>query len=80
MFYYGLDFHEAPNSILLISAFIITCEAFLRAPLHFGLWLKTFDVKPQVVEGEQSECGGTAVSKLASAVWLKGSFAKSSDL
>ena len=52
--YYGLDFHDlAPDSILLISAFIVTCEAFLRTPPHFGLWLKTFDVKPQVVEGSR---------------------------
>ena len=81
MFYYGLDFHDlAPDSILLISAFIVTCEALLRTPTHFSLWLKTFDVKPQVVEGEQAECGGSIVSKLASAVWLKGSSAKSSDL
>lgn len=81
MFYYGLDFHDlAPDSILLISAFIVTCEAFLRTPPHFGLWLKTFDVKPQVIEGEQAECGGATMSKLASAVSLKGSFAKSSDL
>ena len=51
MFYYGLDFHDlAPDSILLIS-----CEAFLRTPSHFGLWLKTFDVKPQLIEGEQAE-------------------------
>ena len=43
MFYYGLDFHVlAPNSFLYISAFIITCEAFLRISPHFGLWLKTF--------------------------------------
>ena len=28
MFYYGLDFHDlAPNSIILISSFIVTCEA-----------------------------------------------------
>ena len=81
MFYYGLDFHDlAPDSILVISAFIVTFEAFLRTTPHFVLWLKTFDVKPQVVEGEQAECGGAAVSKLASAVWLKRSFAKSSDL
>ena len=54
MFYYGLDFHDlAPDSILLISAFIVTCEAFLRTPPHFGLWLKTFDVKPQVIEGSK---------------------------
>ena len=53
MFYYGLDFHDlAPNSVLLISAFIITCEAFLRTPPHFGMWHKTFNVKPQMIEGE----------------------------
>ena len=52
MFYYGLDFHDlAPNSILNISAFIVVCEAFLRIPPHFGLWLKTFNVKPKVVGG-----------------------------
>ena len=33
MFYDGLDFHDvAPDSFLHISAFIITCEAFLRIP------------------------------------------------
>ena len=52
MFYYGLDFHDlAPNFILNISAFIVVCEAFLRIPPHFGLWLKTFNVKPKVVRG-----------------------------
>ena len=81
MFYYGLDFHDlAPNSLLHISSFIIVCEAFLCITPHFGMWLKTFDVKPQVVEGEQAECSGAIVNKLASAVWLKGSFTKSSDL
>ena len=63
MFYYGLDFHDlAPDSILHVSAFIITCEAFLRIPPHFGLWLKTFSVKPKVVDGEQVECGGATIS------------------
>src|SRR3954463_3132957 len=53
MFYYGLDFHDlAPNFILNISAFIIVWEAFLRIPPHFGLWLKTFNVKPKVVGGQ----------------------------
>ena len=52
MFYYGLDFHDlAPDSFLHISAFIVVCEAFLRITPHFGLWLKTFDVKPKMVEG-----------------------------
>ena len=54
MFYYGLDFHDlAPDSILLISTFIVTCEAFLRIPPHFGLWLKTFNVKPQMIGGSR---------------------------
>ena len=71
MFYYGLDFHDlAPDSLLHISSFIVVCEAFLRITPHFGMWLKTFDVKPQVIEGEQAECGGATVSKLASAIWL----------
>ena len=53
MFYYGLDFHDMdPNSFLNISAFIVVCEAFLRIPPHFGLWLKTFNVKPKVVSGQ----------------------------
>ena len=65
MFYYGLDFHDlAPNSILNISAFIVVCEAFLRIPPHFGLWLKTFNVKPKVVSGQQAECGGAMVGKM----------------
>ena len=81
MFYYGLDFHDlAPDAILLISTFIVTCEAFLRTPPHFGLWLKTFDVRPQVIEEEQAECGSVIIGRLASAVWLEGAFAKSSDL
>ena len=47
MFYYGLDFHDlAPDSTLLISTFIITCEALLQTPPHLSRWLKTFDVKP----------------------------------
>ena len=54
MFYYGLNFHDlAPNSVLLISAFIVTCEAFLRIPPHFGLWLKTFNVKPKMIAGSR---------------------------
>ena len=49
MFYYGLDFHDlAPDSFLHITTFIVVCEAFLRIPPHFGLWLKTFNVKPNV--------------------------------
>ena len=54
MFYYGLDFHDlAPNFILNISAFIVVCKAFLRIRPHFGLWLKTFNVKPKVVAGNK---------------------------
>ena len=65
MFYYGLDFHDpAPNFILNISAFIVMCEAFLRITPHFGLWLKTFNMKPKVVGGQQVECGGAMVGKM----------------
>ena len=75
MFYYGLDFHDlAPNFVLNISAFIIVCEAFLRIRPHFGLWLKTFNVKPKVVRGSQAECGGAMVGKMANVPWLEGSF------
>ena len=74
MFYYGLDFHDlAPNFVLNISAFIVVCEAFLRIP-HFGLWLKTSNVKPKVVRGSQAECGGAMVGKMANVLWLEGSF------
>ena len=53
MFYYGLDFHDlAPDSFLHTSTFIVVCEAFLRITPHFGLWLKTFDMKPKMVEGQ----------------------------
>ena len=68
MFYYGLDFHDlAPDAILHISSFIIVCEAFLHVTPHFGLRLKTFNVKPKVVDGKQAECGGATVSKLTNA-------------
>ena len=64
MFYYGLDFHDlAPDSFLHVSAFVIMCEAFLRIPPHFVLWLKTFNVKPKVVDGKQAECSGAAVNQ-----------------
>ena len=73
MFYYGLDFHDlAPNFILNISAFIIVCEAFLRIPPHFSLWLKTFNVKPKVVSGQQAGCGGTMVGKIVPTVRVYG--------
>ena len=52
MFYYGLDFHDlAPDSILHISSFIVVCEAFPHVTPHFGLWLKTFNVKPKMING-----------------------------
>ena len=75
MFYYGLDFHDlAPNFILNISAFIVVCEAFLRISPHFGLWLKTFNVKPKVVVGQQAECGGAMVGKMPNITCLEGSY------
>src|SRR3989337_3627074 len=75
MFYYGLDFHDlAPNSFLHISAFIVVCEAFLCIPPHFGLWLKIFNVKPKVVDGQHAECGGAMVSKLPNTTRPKAAF------
>ena len=75
MFYYGLDFHDlAPNFILNISAFIIVCEAFLCIRPHFGLWLKTFNIKPKVVGSQQAEFGGAIVGKMPKLTWLEGSF------
>ena len=50
------------------------CESFLRIPPHFGLWLKTFNVKPKVVRGQQAECGGAMLGKMPNATWLEGSF------
>ena len=78
MFYYGLDFHDlAPNFILNISAFIVICEAFLCIQAHFGLWLKTFNVKPKVVGSRQAECGGAMVVKMPNVTWLEGAFVES---
>ena len=75
MFYYGIDFHDlSQNSLLNISAFIVVCEAFLRVPPHFGLWLKIFNVKPKVVNGQHADYGGTMVSKLPKVNWPKGVF------
>ena len=75
MFYYGLDFHDlALNFILNISAFIVVCEAFLRIKPYFGMWLKTFNVKPKVVVGQQAEWGGAMVGKMPNVTWLEGSY------
>ena len=81
MFYYGLDFHDlAPNSFLHISAFTVVCEAFLHITPHFGMWLKTFDVKPKMVEGQHVACRGALISKIAGAPWPKGSIPEVSGL
>ena len=81
MFYYGLAFHDlAPHSILQILSFIVVCEAFLRITPHFGLWLKTFNVKPKMIEGRHAECGGAAISKSADVPWPEGSFPEVSSL
>ena len=80
MFYYGLDFHDlAPDSILHISSFIVVCEAFLRITPHFGLWLKTFNVTLNMIDGNHAECGGAVISKGVDALWPKGSFPEVSD-
>ena len=81
MFYYGLDFHDlAPDSLLHISTFIVVCEAFLRITPHFGLWLKTFDVKPKMIEEQHAACGGALISKIADAPWPEGYFPEVSGL
>ena len=81
MFYYGLDFHDlAPDSILHISSFIVVCEAFLHVTPHFGLWLKTFNVKPKMIDGRHAECRGAIISKGVDAPWPKGSFPEMSNL
>ena len=81
MFYYRLDFHDlAPDAILHISSFIIVCEAFLHVTPHFGFWLKTFNVKPKMIEGRHAECGGAIISRNADAPWPEGSFPEVSDL
>ena len=36
-----------------------------------GLWHKTFNVKRKVVRGNQAECGGAMVGKMANVLWLK---------
>ena len=75
MYYYGIDFHDlSPISFLNISAFTVVCEAFLRIHPHFGLWLKVFNMKPKVVDGQHAECGGAMVSKVSNVSWLKGTF------
>ena len=75
MYYYEIYFHDlSPNSFLNISAFIIVCEAFLRIHPHFRLWLKVFNVKPKVVDGQHAECGGAMVSKLSNVPWPKCTF------
>ena len=81
MFYYGLDFHDlAPDSFLHITTFILMCEAFLWVTPHFGLWIKTFEVKPKMIEGQHAECGGASIRNMAGASWPKGSIPEVSAL
>ena len=81
MFYYGLDFqYLAPDSLLHISTFTVVCEAFLCITPHFGLWLKTFNVKPKMIEGQHAACGSALISKIADAPWPEGSFPEVSRL
>ena len=42
-------------------------------------WI-AFNVKPKVVDGEQAECGGAIVSKLANTPWPKGAFTETSNI
>ena len=36
--------------------------------------LKTFNIKPKVVGGQQAECGGAMVGQMPNVTWLEGSF------
>ena len=75
MFYYRIDFHDlSPNSFLNILVFIVVCDAFLHIQPHFGLWLKVFNVKPKVVDGQHVECGGVMVGKMPNVTWPTGTF------
>ena len=38
------------------------------------MWLKVFNVKPKVVDGEHEDCGGAMISKLPNTTWPKGAF------
>ena len=46
---------------------------FVRG-LMFYYGLKTFNVKPKVVVGQQAECGGAMVGKMPNVTWLEGSY------
>ena len=39
---------------------------------HFSLWHKVAHVKPKVVDGQHTDCGGAMVSKLPNVTWPKG--------
>ena len=81
MFYYGLDFHDlALDSFLHITTFVVICEAFLRVTPHFGLWLKTFNVKPKMIEERHAECGAAAIRRNTDVPWPEGSFLEVSNL
>ena len=70
----GVQTCALPISFLNIPTFIVVCEAFLRISPLFGLWLKIFNVKSKVVNGEHTECGGTMVSKMPNVTWPTGTF------
>ena len=38
------------------------------------MWLKVFNLKPKVVDGQHADYGRAMVSKLPNAVWYKGAF------
>ena len=77
MFHYGLDFHDlAPDTILHISSCIVVCKAFLHVTPHFGLWLKTFNVKSKMIERRHAECGGAIISKNVDAPGQRALFRK----
>ena len=50
------------------------CEALLRIHPHFSMWLKVFNMKPKVVDGQHADCCEAMVSKLPNTTWPKGAF------
>ena len=75
MFYYGLDFHDLAPKFLLQYLGVHRRVRGIHPHLSpFGLWLKVFNVKPKVVDGQHAECGGAMVSKMPNISWPKGTF------
>ena len=57
--FYGLELHHLnPNSMLHISCFIVTCEAYLGMEPDFSLWRRLFFCKVQPSKAKPAIVGG----------------------